>query len=123
MTCKECINYDVCRTQSVNCDRANHCGMFKDVSQYIKLPCKVGDTVYTNMAISGSYLRKRDDKPYACKVVRMDICAVEGYGDGFIDIEYPNGYILKFRFFHIGKTVFLTKSEAEKALRERCLND
>lgn len=46
MKCKDCINYDVCSTQSVNCDRADNCSMFKNESQYIKLPCKVGDTVY-----------------------------------------------------------------------------
>lgn len=118
MKCRDCINYDMCNTESVNCDRADHCSMFKDKSQYIKLPCKVGDTVYTNMAISGSYLRKRN-RPYECKVLFIGLNASEEYGGGFINIEYPNGCMWEFRFSHIGKTVFLTKSEAEKALRER----
>lgn len=83
----------------------------------IVLPCKVGDTVYTNMAMSGRYLRKKD-RPYACKVVLIELNASKEYGGGFINIEYPNGYMWEFHFSHIGKTVFLTKSEAEKALRK-----
>lgn len=45
--CKECINYDVCSTSSVNCDRANFCPMYKDRSHYVKMPpCKIGDSIF-----------------------------------------------------------------------------
>lgn len=120
MTCKECINYDVCSTQSVNCNRANHCSMFKNKVQYIKLPCKVGDTVYVI-----------DDRRGIIKCIVNDIhlgLAQEIHGDLFyyeqIADELPELIdVFDFEKNDFDKTVFLTKESAEKALRERESND
>lgn len=124
MTCKDCIHCNICNKTESDIYLGNkegavelYCVEFADESQYIKLPCKVGDTVYTNIAISGSYLRMKD-RPYACKVVFIGLNDSEKYGGGFINIEYSNGYMWQFKFSDIGKTVFLTKKAAEKALRE-----
>lgn len=67
MTCKDCIHYDVChlRINSIDflpvikgkvsmssimykmCDDVEkRCEYFKDKSQIVKLPCKVGETLY-----------------------------------------------------------------------------
>lgn len=80
-------------------------------------PCKVGDTVYTNFAVSGDYLRKKD-RPYECKVVFIGINTSDKFGGGFINVEYKNSRMMQFNFNTIGKTVFLTREEAEQALRE-----
>lgn len=119
MTCKDCMHYDRCKNILGIWFPDQICKDFADKSQYIKLPCKVGDTVYTNIAIQGSYLRKKD-RPYACKVVFVGLNGSEEYGGGFINIVYSQreAYMWKFDFSDIGKEVFLTKEAAEKALRE-----
>ena len=75
-------------------------------------PCKVGDTVYT---ITRNKVKK-------CEVVFVGISAdekcshfnfVENYADGTLYKSYS-------MFFDvIGKSVFLSREEAEKALAER----
>ena len=93
--------------------------MYKEKDRYIKPPCKVGQTVYTNVAMRGWYFRT-NDKPYRAEIVFMGINNSEEMGGGFINIAYENkGYMWRFNFADIGKTVFLTKEEAEKALAER----
>lgn len=119
MKCKYCINYDICSTESVNCDRANHCSMFKDKSQYIKLPCKVGDTVYV---IDGYY------GLIECIVNDIRVGVDNLYYTLFYyeqPVDDPAELIDTFDYDKddLGKTVFLTKAEAEKALREREEND
>ena len=78
----------------------------------IVLPCKVGDTVYK---ISRNKVKK-------CEVVFVGISAdekcshfnfVENYADG----TFHKSYSMVFDV--IGKTVFLTREEAEAALAER----
>lgn len=78
-----------------------------------RLPCAVGDTVYTNDSMRGWYFRK-SDRPYKAKVVFI---GVNG-GDGFINIDLGKGLQLQFDFSDFGKTVFLTKEEAKFALKE-----
>ena len=124
MRCKDCIHCNICNKTESDIYLGNkegavelYCVEFADESQYIKLPCKVGDTVYTNIAISGSYLRMKD-RPYACKVVFVGVNSYEAFGGGFIDIEYPDQRMRRFNFSNIGEYVFLTKEAAEKALRE-----
>lgn len=82
----------------------------------VVLPCKVGDTVYTNIAMSGWHLRSRN-RPYSAKVVFIGINANDGMGGGLINVTYNKCcYMMQFYFSDIGKTVFLTREEAEKAL-------
>ena len=135
MTCKDCINEDYCKSMcsvyydhlSQECemfcrnkicehryDNADkNCKGFKDKSKIIELPCKVGDTVY---------------------------CFCEAFKNIFsyfieqIEIQYsdcPSGYYttfctncdevvdcIYFDLDYIGKTVFLTREEAEAKLKE-----
>ena len=78
-------------------------------------PVKIGDTVYTNCSMQGWYLRSKD-RPYKAKVVYMGINGTKN----FMNVVYEKGeYMLSFDFDKIGKTVFLTREEAEKALKER----
>ena len=85
-------------------------------------PCKVGDVLYSNVRYSGYYMRQKD-APYSYKVCFIGINDHKPHGGGFVNVVHENGSMLQFEFSQIGKTVFLTKEEAEKALKEREQND
>ena len=81
-------------------------------------PVQVGQKVYTNYAMQGWYFRN-NDKPYAAEIVFLGLNNSEEMGCGFFNIAYENrGYMMQFKLSDIGKTVFLTKEQAEKALAE-----
>ncbi len=79
----------------------------------IELPCKVGDTVYTNVSMSGWYYRKAN-RPYKAKVVFIGFNGK----DDFMNIAFEDDNMLTFRFSEIGKRVFLSREAAEQALME-----
>ena len=80
----------------------------------VVLPCKVGDTVWTNTSIQGDRYRL-SDRPYRVKVIFIGI----GPEASFFHVEYSNGRIFPVDKNQFGKTVFLTREEAEKALEAR----
>lgn len=104
---KETTKYDI----DCNFDRLKELSEADKDSRCLVLPCKVGDTVYTTCKMSGWYLRDKD-KPYKIQIVFIGINGV----DPFMNVVYKNGNMLQFNFSDIGKTVFLTKEEAERAL-------
>lgn len=82
----------------------------KKEGRLVVLPCKLGETVYANFCIRGDYLREKD-KPYPCKVVFIGLSS-----EPFLHIQFKNKRIFPVEFSKIGKTVFLTREEAEAAL-------
>lgn len=82
----------------------------------VVLPCKVGDTVYYINEYSDIYLCK--DTIYEAKVARMvitknnEISLVIHIKDESGLTEYPN-------VKNFGKTVFLSREDAENVLKER----
>ena len=83
----------------------------EEQGRLIVLPCKVGDVMYY---IYGGYYKPKDlctvSRP--CKVNEISIKIVKGKMNyGFI---LDNGS--RYSFSSIGKTVFLSREEAEKAL-------
>ena len=120
MTCKDCVHYDLCRS----CSRIQlgwhgnsvHyvenieeiCKDFKDRSRFVELPCKVGDTLFVpTRNLVSEY-----------KIVSFHVC-----GEGI----WYRTYVIKGTLTRltsdnveiIGKTVFLTREEAEQALKRR----
>lgn len=85
----------------------------EEQGKLLKLPCAVGDTIYTNYSMPGWYFRK-EKKPYAAKIVFIGI----NRADNYINADFGNGYMFQFKFSDIGKKFFLTKREAERALKE-----
>lgn len=87
----------------------------EEQGKLIKLPCKVGDTVYVNGVLGcGEAERYR--------VIRVDYHSTLGTGKNEFYIEAllctnPDSSI-GFYDKWFGKTVFLTKSEAEAKLKE-----
>ena len=99
MTCNDCINSDKCPT-ALACLGNPICPMFKYKSRYIELPCKVGDKVYRPSKYLG--------------VVQFIITSFNMYqSEMFFKDDSDNIIYLP----DIGKTVFLTREEAEKKLR------
>lgn len=87
----------------------------EEQDRLIKLPCKVGDTVYVNGVLGYGEAEKY-------KVIRVDYHSTLGTGRNEFYIEAlldgkPDNSI-GFYDKNFGKTVFLTQSEAEAKLKE-----
>lgn len=94
-SCKDCMHEEVCNIFSVVLNEygAENCVCFKDRNRFVKLPCKVGDTVY----------QTDDIRIYENKIERV---IFDTNNIGFDETS-------------IGKSIFLTREEAEQALKER----
>ena len=98
-------NWENCETISDVIDKLAKYEDLEEQGRLIKLPCKVGDTVYV--------------------IVGKNI-SVQKIQRATIDSEMKIEFCTKrrgFALFNIGKTVFLTKSEAEAKLKELRGND
>ena len=102
--CKECIHNNVCRNYEPISYSA--CSDFKDKSRYIELPCKVGDKVYFD-----TYLHENSVGVQSHKVINVKYVITTEPWKGGIGAEIYD--------YYFGKTVFLTREEAEKALKNR----
>lgn len=108
--CKKCLHGVVCGASD---DSTLICNHFKDSSRYIELPCKVGDTVYY---IEGAYYNSKMQTVRPIKVTEISWkCDRSGRDLGFALVAHGTRY----KFSSIGKTVFLSREDAEKALKER----
>ena len=121
-TCKDCIHYELIKTEASSfclcsmafemSERRKHnpnveCEYFADRSEWVHLPCKVGDTVYCIEFAEEIGIDK--GKVYAISYTDTE----------WFSVRYESGL----RYDHpqkaIGKSVFLTREEAEQALKER----
>lgn len=116
---KHCIG---CITKDCDCELVED--MVKKLADYedleeqgrlIKLPCKVGDTVYVNGVLGCGEVERY-------RVIRVDYHSTLGTGRNEFYIEAllcadPDSSIA-FYDKQFGKTVFLTKAEAEAKLKE-----
>lgn len=118
MTCKDCLHFDVCEIiteETVFEDK--ECSAFEDKSEWVHLPCKVGDVVYLVMPDSSYF----DNSKFV--VTGWEINS-EGERTYRAVCEKDGRLIpLSFGETNIGKTVFLTIEEAEKALDDRRKED
>lgn len=125
--CENCYHCNVCKdylkelgyTMGVDI-RTTRCPYYKDKSLIYEMPCKevfekIGDSLY--------YIDETN------KVVEVIVGSIEVDCEGrewintmIIDYDCEDDVTSKyisFRFADFGKTLFLTREEAEKALRER----
>lgn len=113
MTCKDCIHNEMC--YGTHTDDSPTCCDFKDKSRYIELPCKVGDTVYYFKG--GYYLGDKNRwKITPIKVTEFSI-KMNRSGKVLPLSIIANG--TRYAISSIGKIVFLSRKEAETALKER----
>ena len=94
-TCKDCLHDEACEIYAGDLGEngAEKCVCFKDRNRFVELPCKVGDTVYQTDGI----------RIYENKIERI---IFDTNNIGFDETS-------------IGKSIFLTREEAEQALKER----
>lgn len=120
MTCKDCLHREACNGWKISevlrerllamnrCD----CKCFTNRSEWVHLPCKVGDNVW--------YIHRQPD------TLLWDICETEVYEitlrDEGIRI-YVTPVFCGFLENEIGKKLFLTRKEAEKALERMKENE
>ena len=118
--CKDCIHYEICDKWVSPCEsfpETEGCKCFKDKSYFVELPCKVGDKVYKPIITS-----KGEPAIWEIIVTSIDI----DIGKNGVS---PNSYVIghlknthcgeSAYFCEFGKTVFLTREEAEQALERR----
>ena len=110
-TCSICWNCDIpprkCKYISDVLEKLADYEDLEEQGRLVKLPCKVGDTVY---AIIYDY----EVEQYAIK--KSEIIEVRENINGIFFVSLINKPAFKFNDF--GKTIFLTKSEAEAKLKE-----
>lgn len=107
-SCKDCIHEEVCDifAGDLNEDGAEKCICFKDRNIFIELPCKIGDSVYVKMQFGGYAEAEVRDYSY---FISYGFCVV------VTSTKFDKQYV---PFSEFGKTIFLTREEAEQALKE-----
>lgn len=99
MTCKECLHYEACHRMGKEIP-SESCSTFKDRSKFIEIPCKIGDPAWIIRRTKYSRIIKKGEVSEMHFTPDMELQAVvHSLGRG-----------------RIGKTVFLSREEAEKAL-------
>lgn len=107
MNCRDCLHFKACyemacanEAEEFNTLFANKCEDFTDRSEWVHLPCKVGDKVYQTDGI----------RIYESAIREIEISST--------NTVYCTENIA-FDERAIGKSIFLTREEAEKALEEK----
>lgn len=121
MNCRDCLHYEVCESISkreslATLYWAEQCPCFKDKSRFAEVPCKRGDALF--VLTSDSLTGIEETKCRNIKIVNLQ--------DGvFAKVIAPcicddwGGAYREFYIDDFGKTIFLTRKDAEKALEER----
>lgn len=79
-----------------------------------KLPCAVGDTVYE---VDKAILYDENIEPIECKVEHITVFKTNIYFSVTVIKGHGSGCTYEFELKDFGKTVFLTREEAEAALK------
>lgn len=116
MTCKDCLHYEVCYYQEI-CTKSEleelgkdgGCDFFADRSEWIHLPCSI-DTVFFKPISRRNTIAK-------CTLSSLTQNADKSWKIRLISGIFRSAFEITTN--DIGKTVFLTREEAEKALEER----
>lgn len=121
-TCTDCVHVEVCSKKNLHVAVGmniiprfkykrieQECEHFKDRARVVALPCMVGDTVYVIESIAGDEKIIQD---------HVETLGIGYYADG-ISIYQFDGVKTDGYFEDFGKTVFLTREEAEQALKGR----
>lgn len=116
MYCKDCLSFGVCRyARGSRLLEKEPCADFMDIDKWVKLPCKVGDTVYviydgyvTCAYVLAFYIDKDGGM--------FDLCikTKEEYAVGFKKVIDKN---------YTFSDIFLTQEEAERVLKGRSGED
>lgn len=118
MICQDCLHYDICYYQEIcteseleELSKDDGCDFFTARSEWVHLPCNVGTVVYIPEIEVDKIERKLVTKIYRT--------TVDGYSVNVRYIMYHTRKGNNFTDSMLGKTVFLNREEAEKALEEK----
>lgn len=103
---KECVLLDVPPEYQTN---INYIADHLLTNGVVVLPCKIGETLYD----AREFFYKAD-APDLYEMKSDDICVEKDSKSGKYRFIYDDAYV---SYDEIGKTVFLTKEEAEQALK------
>ena len=106
MKCENCLHCEVC-TFAKQFKSVDKCPDFADKDLYIKLPCKVGTKVYAIATPCGGCEHYNLSLEQSLKICRN--CEKREIAECTFDNELIDEF---------GKTVFLTREDAEKKLEE-----
>ena len=122
-SCKDCLHIEVCKEyhkmfwgskslvdSKIDETEPENCLYFKDRSRFVELPCKVGDTVYSIARISGKEEIIQDS---------VESFTISSFVDNTPIILFDGIETCDWDSSDFGKQVFLTKEQAEQALKER----
>ena len=127
--CGSCEGIAYCRSDCRNKQLYDRLAYYEDMEEQgrlVVLPCKVGDTVYSKdgkaAKIEDFHIDKRSvvaqvsfECDYDCKDCAFNSWHTEFCGENSCDGEYGLACVSEEDF---GKTVFLTREDAERALKE-----
>ncbi len=116
MTCKECVHYEVC-VYLGNILDVSICDDFKPKSRFVELPCEVGQTVWRVVTMgTGVKFKKVGYNTWREReqTIKHFIRSVTVTKNNFYDIVFGGDF---------GKTVFLSREEAERELQKRGENN
>lgn len=112
--CKNCSHYSLCNYEEIchydidNIKNAKDCSFFQDRSCFVELPIKPGTVLFVPI------------RNQITKYKITGICVREhGFGSERVLIEGISCSPFYSDISAIGKTAFLTREEAEQALKER----
>lgn len=115
-TCKDCLHIGIC--PNLNNDTvADKCPDFKDRSRFLELPCNVGETVY---AVRRCSCHRWEETPWKSCVGKVALKSNKGIARACLYVS-PTPFKVE-HLSQIGKTVFLTREEAEAELARRTAN-
>lgn len=124
MTCKDCLHYEACKGTyytAKGCDNIalydfdgemyadSGCEDFTDRSEWVHLPCNIGDVLFRTI-------------PWRNTIDECIVSSLTQKADKTWKIRLTSGIFrttFEITTNDIGKTVFLTREEAEKALEEK----
>ena len=122
-SCKDCVHYEACKmffvatNQGITEEKIKQaendltdCEQFKAKSRFVELPCKVGDVLWICSSVRGVFSAK-------VRTFFIGHPSFQGEPDNSIQMIRTTGCDIPINEF--GKTVFLTREAAEKALKER----
>lgn len=119
INCKNCLHYEACdywlsrEAKHLNSDEGFVCSHFADRTEWLRLPCKVGDIVYKISFVHKNITPLTVDG-FLCNLSSWKVHCIHLI-PSWVGNQKEHIYIA---FSSFGKRVFLTHEEAEKALKE-----
>lgn len=127
--CIDCLHYNICTFGK--CDIISGCPFYTARSEWVHLPCKVGDILYfvkNNTDACCPICNKYDGYDNYCYLKNIsypELAEIPVCNKQFMEIVECTADLMMIveNIDKFAKTVFLTREEAKKALKEYEINE